>query len=205
MFNCYFPEFRFGFADLKNTLDMERDLVLTIAEDLKISNEGRMSIIFADYGGGNPILSFLNYLKMHLSDLTFETFRGRLVHHKCIDAKTFLDKYKTEVMFKEISHIDTRELSFQLVLPLGSNINIWKDLASDFNLSQVEISKIDRSLLQPNKFSRTEKLFDNISMQFPHYTIGEFREKLKSFNVMSAYNLMEDKIIEAIQRSKVDS
>ena len=99
---------------------------------------------------------------MHQSDLTFEAFRGRLVHHKCIDAKTFLHKFKTEVMFKEISHIDTMELGFKLVLPLESNITIWKDLASDFNISQVEVSKIDRSRLQPGKFSRTEKLFDII-------------------------------------------
>ena len=83
-------------------------------------------------------------------------------------------------MFKEISHKDTRELGFLLVLPLGSSKTIWKDLASDFKISQVEVSKIDRASKQTDEYSRTEKLFEIISMRFSLYTIGEFREKLKS-------------------------
>ena len=105
-------------------------------------------------------------------------------------------------MFKEISHIDTMELGFKLVLPLGSNITIWKDLALDFNISQAEVSKIGRARLQPGVFSQTEKLFEIISMPFPLYAIGEFREKLKSLNVMDAYKLMEDKIIGEIKEKE---
>ena len=199
MFNCYFPEFRFGFANLKKSLDSRNDVVLTIAEDLQLSNDDRRKIILADNGGINPSYFLLEYLKMHQSDLTVEKFRKRLVHHNCDDAKAFLDKYETEMMFKEISDKDTRELGFKLILPTGSNITIWKDLASDFNISQAYVSKIDFARLQPGLFSQTEKLFEIISIRFPRYTIGEFREKLKSLNLMDAYKLMEEKIIEEIK------
>ena len=94
-------------------------------------------------------------------------------------------------MFKEISDKDTTELSFKLVLPSGSSITIWKDLASDFKIKSVAVSQISSSIKQLGMFSRTAKLFEIISIRFPHYAIGEFREKLKSLNVMNAYKLME--------------
>ena len=199
MFNYYFPEFRYGFADLKKNLDSRNEVVLTIADNLQLSDDDRMKIILADNGGGNPSYFLLEYLKMHQSGLTVEKFCKRLDNHNCNDAKAFLDKYKEEVMFKEISHKDTRELGFLLVLPLGPSKTIWKDLASDFNISQVEVSKIDHARQQTGEFSQTEKLFEIISMRFPLYTIGEFREKLKSLNIMDAYQLMKEKIIEEIK------
>ena len=74
MFSCYFPEFRFGFADLKKNLDSRNEVVLTVADNLQLRIDERMKIILTVDGGGNRSYFFLEHLKMHQSDLTVEKF-----------------------------------------------------------------------------------------------------------------------------------
>ena len=194
MFNCYFPDFRYGFGDLRKNLDVA-DKVLKIAEYFNLEDEDRKSIIFTDHGGGNSALSFLELLKYSQPDLKIDSFRKCLLDHSFTEAEKFLAKYDGEKMFTEVSHKDARELSFKLFLASGPNVTCWKDLAGDLNISLVDVSRIDNSGKHPSKYSRTEKLFEIISMRFPHYSIGVFLDALDALKLFDAHDLMETKII----------
>ena len=92
-------------------------------------------------------------------------------------------------MFNNVSHKETRELSFKLILPLGSNVTFWKDLDLSVTIwKDHDISQIASSAKYPAKYSRTEKLFDIMSMRFPHYTIGVFLHVLKKLEINDIEN-----------------
>ena len=198
MFNCYFPDFQIGFGGVRKILDVD-DKVIKITDHLDISDEDRKSILLADHGGGNQPLLLLEYLKMSQPLRKIASVCKCLNEHSFIAAEKILtDNYNGEKTFSEVSHKHVRELSFQLIPSLASNVASWSDLASDLGISGVDISLIINSGKCESNYSRTRKLFQIISMRSPQYTIGDFLGVLEKLQLNDAHDFMLKKIIAAM-------
>ena len=199
MFNCYFPDFKFGFGDVRKILDVD-DNVMKITNHLHINDEDRKSIFFADHGGGNQPLFFLEYLQTFQPYRKIESVCKCLIQHSFLEAEKILsDNYEEKKTFSEVSHKHVRELSFQLVTSSALNVDSWSDLASDLGICAADISLIIESGKSESNYSRTRKLFQIISMRSPQYTIGDFLGVLRELLLNDAHDLMIKKIIEAMK------
>lgn len=191
-------DFRNGRPALKKILD-QGDRVLEIMGFFKFENDKRMSVLFADNGGGNVALSFLEYLKMFMPTLKIKRFRECLVKFELIGAQNILLKYdyNNDDDFNKISYIHISELSFQLVSETAT-YQSWKDIAEELEISSVDISNIGNTGKRSGKYSRTEKLFDLIAMQYPHVTIQSFLDILLNYQYGDAHDLISEEIIKKL-------
>ncbi|XP_065673074.1 uncharacterized protein LOC100211260 isoform X2 [Hydra vulgaris] len=191
-------DFRYGRPALKKILDQD-DRVLTIMDCFDFERDSRMLVLFADNGGGNVALSFLEYLKMFMPKLKIKGFRECLVKFGLSGAENILLKnnYNDDDDFNKISYIHIRELSFQFVSEI-TNYQSWKDIAEELEISSVDINNIGNTGKRPCVYSRTEKLFDLIAMQYPQVTIQHFLRILSDCQYRDAHDLVSEKIIEKL-------